>query len=397
MNRLLGAVLPFLLLAAVAYSVNRFPLWPGRYGELVPWGLNLLGITGMLLAWHFHKSRQFMLLVLTLLVFNLLWRWPHDSAELIAPLGLLVPPLFLLLALLPERSLFTWRAWPHYLVWAVGLALMWAMWALPDVFMSGRLFAPVFPPRYTDWSRLPQIDLALAAAFLVALVGLWLTRPVFHRAQQIATLLALVLSIDAMDAPAVAQRWIALALVLQWLAILHDTYRMAYIDELTELPGRRALREQFQRLGQNYSIAMLDVDHFKRFNDRFGHDVGDNVLRMIASRMKQIGGGGRPFRYGGEEFTLVFPNKNVDEIRATLETFRQQVAATPFRIRRPDRRHQAQRNRTRPSKSREVKVTVSIGAAQPSESSRVPWSVLKAADKALYRAKRKGRNCVVGS
>ncbi|HAG79498.1 MAG TPA: GGDEF domain-containing protein, partial [Pseudomonas sp.] len=70
-------------------------------------------------------------------------------------------------------------------------------------------------------------------------------------------------------------------------AIAHEAYLMAFRDELTGLPGRRALNERLQRLGRQYVLAMADVDHFKRFNDTYGHDVGDQVLKMVASRLRK--------------------------------------------------------------------------------------------------------------
>ncbi|MER3423211.1 MAG: GGDEF domain-containing protein, partial [Nitrospiraceae bacterium] len=69
------------------------------------------------------------------------------------------------------------------------------------------------------------------------------------------------------------------------LAVLQTSYAMAYHDDLTGLPGRRALNETLLKLSGRYTIAMVDVDHFKTFNDQYGHDVGDQVLRMVASHV----------------------------------------------------------------------------------------------------------------
>ena len=74
-------------------------------------------------------------------------------------------------------------------------------------------------------------------------------------------------------------------------AVVHEAYQMAYRDELTGLPGRRALNDRLERLGRNYVIAMADVDHFKKFNDTHGHDVGDEVLKLVASQLRKVGGG----------------------------------------------------------------------------------------------------------
>src|SRR2546426_9194380 len=97
---------------------------------------------------------------------------------------------------------------------------------------------------------------------------------------------------------------------------------MAYEDTLTGLPARRALNEALLRLGGQYSVAMIDVDHFKRINDRHGHDVGDQVLKMIAAKLAQVSGGGKAYRYGGEEFAVIFPGRKAEECLADVEALR---------------------------------------------------------------------------
>jgi diguanylate cyclase (GGDEF)-like protein len=184
------------------------------------------------------------------------------------------------------------------------------------------------------------------------------------------------------------------ALLMCLYAVAQESWRMAYLDELTGLPGRRALREKFQQLSGAYTIAMLDVDHFKKFNDTYGHDTGDAVLQMIAGKMQKIGGGGLPFRYGGEEFSILFKGKACEDARAHLEKLRQTIADTPFVINRGSRRKGEGKGKAKSSKS--VQVTVSIGMADSNTESSSPWDVLKLADKALYRAKNKGRNRVCG-
>lgn len=167
---------------------------------------------------------------------------------------------------------------------------------------------------------------------------------------------------------------------------------MAYLDELTGLPGRRSLSEKFRKISGLYTVAMLDVDHFKKFNDTYGHDAGDAVLRMIAAKMSKVSGGGQSYRYGGEEFSIVFTGKKSQETVRHLEALREEIASKPFIIRRAGRRN----NRTpvKPVKNNSVKVTVSIGFADSGGNKTSPWDVLKQSDKALYRAKGKGRNCV---
>jgi diguanylate cyclase (GGDEF)-like protein len=139
---------------------------------------------------------------------------------------------------------------------------------------------------------------------------------------------------------------------------------------------------------------MVDVDHFKRFNDRYGHDAGDHVLRLVAARLAQAPGGGTAYRYGGEEFALLFPGKGADDCLPHLEELRETVATSRFTMRRRFR------PRSKPSapkgrKTREaIVITVSIGVAERNNRQSTPDQVVMAADKALYRAKEAGRNRV---
>lgn len=175
-------------------------------------------------------------------------------------------------------------------------------------------------------------------------------------------------------------------------AILKDFYAIAYLDELTGLPGRRALREEVLKLGDNYSIAMLDIDFFKKFNDKYGHDVGDQVLKMVASMMERVKGGAKVYRYGGEEFTILFPGKSCKEAYPFLEELRESIASRPFVIR------NNKRNKKKAGKTtitgEEVTITVSIGVAEKTNKEKNPAEVIKKADQELYKAKRRGRNCV---
>jgi diguanylate cyclase (GGDEF)-like protein len=174
---------------------------------------------------------------------------------------------------------------------------------------------------------------------------------------------------------------------------IESSFTLAYTDELTGLPGRRRLNEELINLGKRYSLAMIDVDHFKKFNDRYGHDAGDQVLQMIGKKLAGLGGGGRAFRYGGEEFTAVFPGKEVDEALPYLERYRRQVATNGFVVRGKQRKKSGPESRkTPPNRENTVKVTVSIGLAGPKKGVSDPVRVLKLADQALYRAKKAGRN-----
>ena len=176
---------------------------------------------------------------------------------------------------------------------------------------------------------------------------------------------------------------------------MEGSHALAYRDELTGLPGRRALNEMLVKLGRRYVIAMLDIDHFKKFNDKHGHEVGDQVLRMVASKLATVGGGGKVFRYGGEEFTVVFARRSVSDALLYLEQLRQLVEAAQFIPRGEDRPKKKPKKRSsRKKAAAPLHVTISIGAAERSASLESTTAVLDAADQALYRAKKAGRNQV---
>jgi PleD family two-component response regulator len=152
-----------------------------------------------------------------------------------------------------------------------------------------------------------------------------------------------------------------------------------------------------------YAVAAVDIDHFKSINDTYGHDVGDEVLRMVSSKLARVGGGGEPFRVGGEEFTILFPGKSGRDIIDYLELLRLEIEGTSFRVRSgedrrkiprpPERRAESKKRAPRRSQNSMVSlsVTVSIGVGE-SQPKMGPEEIVTRADKALYRAKRGGRN-----
>ena len=167
------------------------------------------------------------------------------------------------------------------------------------------------------------------------------------------------------------------------------------MDELTGLPGRRALNAALLKLGSRYTLAMVDIDHFKRLNDTHGHLVGDQVLRKVAAALARVTGGGHAFRYGGEEFAVIFPGSSVDETLPHLEGLRRSIEDSAFVVRAVDRPRRKPKKAIPARRTRKTfHITASVGAAAPNGRVATPNQVLEAADSALYRAKRAGRNRV---
>ena len=165
---------------------------------------------------------------------------------------------------------------------------------------------------------------------------------------------------------------------------LEEQRQKALIDPLTGLPNRAAWGErlaheveQWQLHGNLLLVAMLDLDHFKRINDGYGHLAGDKVLKIIATQLrKRLRPTDFIARFGGEEFVLLIPNTSMAIGLQLVEKLRAAIQACPFHF-----------------KGEPVTVTVSIGLAAFKPGDRSD-QVLKRADEALYRAKNKGRNCI---
>jgi len=186
---------------------------------------------------------------------------------------------------------------------------------------------------------------------------------------------------------------VALLLGYFFIAMVFDCYFLAYRDELTCLPSRRALNQAALSLGRKYTVAMMDIDHFKKFNDTYGHDIGDQVLKLVASKLAKVKSGGKVFRYGGEEFTVIFPRKSIEQTKNELEILRQSIADYKMVIRHPQRKSKQDRKAKKNNDMKSVSVTISIGVATRTSKQSFE-QVIKSADQALYRAKKAGRNQV---
>src|SRR5262249_23250975 len=259
--------------------------------------------------------------------------------------------------------------------------------------LAGLLERSFVSPRFSGWSKIPQPALA---AFAVAAILMTVSLARRYRAVESSLLWGLIAVFVALRNGGVgytATVYFGAAGLLLTVAVLETSYSMAFHDELTRLPSRRALNEALQKLGDSYTIAMLDVDHFKKFNDTYGHEAGDQALRMVASKLAHVTGGGKAYRCGGEEFAVLFAGRPVEEAFTYLDRMRHLIEQSTFIVRGPDRRRAKRNKKSRHGKT-ETNVTVSVGIASSANGVTVD-QVLRSADQALYRAKAWGRNCPV--
>jgi diguanylate cyclase (GGDEF)-like protein len=360
--------------------------------ELVPNGVWAIGI---LLGWRFNRSRLvFALIVLALADRGLWYLAGSETGDLVRQTAAVLVPLNLLVIFLfEERGVVTGCGFWRLLAIALQPLMAAAFFlALPSG-ASRLLNYQLLPGAIFLQSPLPQpaiIALGTALLFFCFML-LWRRRAVesgFFWATLTAT------GAFGVAPGQLSTIFMSTAGLILITTVIEAAHGMAFQDELTGLPARRALNESLLRLGNKYTLAMIDIDFFKRFNDKYGHDVGDQALCMVAAKLFRITGGGRPFRYGGEEFTILFPGKAVQDALPHLEKLRQVIAGAKFTIRGKNRPLLTPKNRKPGNGSnRKVTITVSIGVAA-GHGSISPQKVLKAADQALYRAKKNGRNQV---
>jgi diguanylate cyclase len=168
---------------------------------------------------------------------------------------------------------------------------------------------------------------------------------------------------------------------------LEQVRRDATTDALTNLANRKCFDEEADRAlaeakaaGQNLTLAVLDIDHFKNFNDTWGHQTGDQVIRFVASVIGRTAASPRfAARYGGEEFAIIFPSESLAQAKQALEEIRLEIASRMLKRRSTNEELGA--------------ISVSAGVAQWKKGETVD-SLIERADAALYHAKRNGRNRV---
>jgi diguanylate cyclase (GGDEF)-like protein len=390
---MIKSLLPVLIMITGAfYAYQKYELipLPVLYGIIfIPAMLAFLVIG---LSLYFNRSKVFFYAAMVVIANAALGlRWAETDLSYALLSGLL-PLQLLVLILLPDRGIISVRAIPAYASMLLSAAFAVVIVMNSPVWATHLLLTDWLPARYFDWTQLSQTVLAISFLVFLYTLVLCFLRPSPQISAGLGVVIMLIAQMHSGDVSASLNVFSTAALIICLNSVTQESWRMAYLDELTGLPGRRALREKFQQINGLYTIAMLDVDHFKKFNDTYGHDTGDAVLQMIAAKLSRVTGGGLAYRYGGEEFAVVFKGKNSRDSVQHLQALREIIANSAFVINRGSRRRSDKRAKLK--KNIAVAVSVSIGVADSNAGASSPWDVLKLADNALYRAKQKGRNCV---
>jgi diguanylate cyclase (GGDEF)-like protein len=295
---------------------------------------------GLLLAWRFNSSRVLFSLVVLLLAHRAVDFYGAKTGEVhtgpgrmaLALAALLIPLNFTVLASMRERGLVIAGIAPRF-----GL-----------LFLESVIFAVLCRPENSlsspNHAAGPPIPLWILLSFLLAIAVF--ARRFFQTRKPLEpgfvwAAAAVFLWLQFAPLGKVSDAYVATAALILAASLIETSYVLAYHDELTGIRGRRAFNESLLSLDQQYAIAIVDIDHFKKFNDTYGHDVGDQVLCMVAKRLSQVGGNGQAFRCGGEEFAIIFRNISAPEAFEHLDSLRQMIEKSTFHMRSSDRRSEA--------------------------------------------------------
>ena len=396
---LLSLLILLLPVVSLTQGWIDLPVWFQTNLPHLPYAIVALGL---ILCWVFHNSREFNLLLILGICYwslqNYFWTKGLPIAQrefLFSLLCLLIPINFVINDFLKERGILNRHGIKRLVFIALQItAVIWVI--LTNKFeLSNYLNMQFYSHALLEKTIIKQPALVVMTVCMAILTIHWIIRPAALRGAWIMALAAIIIALHYVNNNHIATIYFLLAGIIIIMAIIMNSYNLAYKDELTRLPSRRALTHQLMSLGKKYAIAMVDVDHFKKLNDNYGHDVGDDVLKMLATRLNSVEGGGKAFRYGGEEFTLVFPDKSAKEAEIYLEALRVKIDTYPFMVRHKKRPRTKPEKPAKSSKTKLLEVTVSMGVAEKTDDHNSPQDVIKSADEALYKAKKKGRNRVV--
>lgn len=362
-----------------------------------------------LLGWQITQTRIFWASVTDLFLYHYLLHpgglvaLPADRIKTFEILVVGLPLYWLILFTIRECRLLTDQSLSR-----MGLALSPLLLLLA---LSG--WAPEIHHKMIHWKFLsgplavwPELSIVTMLGFTIAvyflddlkikpfLVSFFVTRLPFF--------LALYLSLTLNDPSLqdsnhflVICSYLALS-VVSLHVILRMYWNRVYQDPLTGIPNRQALDDRLHTLGGQYTLAMVDIDHFKKFNDTYGHAEGDHCLRMVAQHlMSHLGKD--VYRYGGEEFCVVFEGEKREEAETHMELTRKTLGARKFSLRTHWRRggEKPEKRADTPARGGRTQITISVGIADHKKNTVDYHEVIKKADKALYTAKSEGRNRVV--
>lgn len=392
MRRVVTAIAPFIVLLIAWAIAAQVELSNDAVQSLVRLLPFIIAIFALFMSLWYQNSNSFYLVVFILIshiIINIAVAKPPMLLEAVTFISILLPINAIWLGFSKERGIFSTYGRNKAII-----VLGELIWIFINVIGKSSTEVTYAITEVVITVKIPAVILfvlamgVLLASFILKNQAMSLTF--------VAVLLTAFISLHFAHRPLVLAVFITALFSIIVIALFDVSYSLAFRDTLTGILSRRALEQELLKLGNKYAIAIADLDHFKHINDNFGHDVGDEVLKMVASILENYSGRAKVFRYGGEEFVILFSGMNYNEIIPQLERIRKAVERRPFVLRSENRpKEKPEKVSNNSSKGRgSISVTVSIGVAQKNELLKTCQDVIRKADEALYKSKNGGRNCV---
>lgn len=404
MNLNIRPLVYLLILISLIILVSIEPhLLPDAFKDITNGQAYLIGYIGLGLAISGQRSRAWFLLIQVLLIHTYITYgqdWYGETSPFVDGVSLIVLLIGTVVTTkMSERPIFSSSLIKYWIMLVAQIYLVEIFHSSPES-EAAFLVATLLNPSWLS-NLHPNFPVALIF-YVICIFWLlwhsWKTKSHLGLGATFSTSLIGFVILEQ-DRTFEDSFYISIALVYLVFSMMWDAFKMAFHDQLTGLPNRRAWDEWTAVLRRKYFIAIADIDNFKSFNDTYGHDVGDQVLKMVASKLSKVKAGGRVARFGGEEFVILFTGIKSKEAYQAADQVRKLVADSVFHLRETKKRKQNDQSGRQSDSSYTVKsslsVTVSIGMSRNTKRLNAIQKVMKAADVALYDAKQNGKNQVV--
>ncbi len=396
LKKLFSSITYIIILLGCFFLLKNIPSFTPPIELVIKYSPYVIFGLGIILSIKFNQGRVFLIILLLFLSQLFLNYYAEfsisitDFSQILYPLVCLLIPLnIVIISLLKERGIFSLWGKIRIAFILIEIVVIYIMTvsnhsSIQEILNHTFIHLP--------FEKMSQTALLLFVLTLIYFIIKAFVKNSVFEGRLVAVMISLFTALFFVEDQLSFSIFLSAAGLMLMIGIIEDSYSMAYIDELTGIPSRRALKDNLMKLGNKYVIAMVDIDFFKKFNDKYGHDVGDDVLKLVASNLVKVTGGGKAFRYGGEEFTILFPGKSINDVLPHLESLREQVSKAGYT--RKSSKAQNSKSKTKRENTSQLFVTISLGVCEKNSTYKDPTEVIKGADKALYRAKKKGRNCV---
>lgn len=387
------------LAALVCFRPEVVPVWAQPPLSLLP---AIVFIFGLVLGWVTDRARTVMAMLVLVAADRALGFFPTGAASpsfvgtlLFTLVAILLPVNLLLLSAIGDRGLLSRTTYTSvgFLFAQIGLA--WWLSQPSGHEAAQILLAPAAIGGWFDWTPLPSAGLFAFAGALATGVVQFVVSPTVVTGSALWALLTSFVALHGTSLGwAPAHYFGAAGIMLCWASVAAH-YRATYRDELTGIRGHAALDRALDNLGRRYAIAILDIDHLREVNHAYSEAIGDMVLQQVADVLAAVSGGGKAFRYSGEEFAILFPERSSADALLVMEHLRRKIeqCRLPAPARRAPPRSTGLRQ-PRDSSPGTISVTVSIGIADSFEHPTNVSDVIRAAYRALALAKLDGGNRV---